>query len=399
MTDVRPAYRGNRSGTADRMTATDRPVADAAQVAPPRPAPGRAPAWAVRTSVVAAAVLGSAAVIWLVGQVLLRVAVVTFAVAAALLLTALVAPVARRLRRAGAPPWLAALCCVLALLLVLSGVGALLGVRASARLSELAPAVAAGIDRVRFWLVEGPLALEPTQVDGLRDRLVAQVDAVVPGPVAGARIALSVISGLILVLFLVFFLVKDGGAMWRWLLDHVPARRRARFDGAGRRAWATLGGYTLGVVAVATVDAVLIGAGLLLIGVPLWLSLALLTFLGAFVPYLGALVSGSVAVLVTVVTDGPRDALIVVALVLVVQQVEGNLLHPLIMRRAVHLHPVVVILAVTCGTLLLGVPGAVIAVPLTAVVAAVLEHLRATTPDGVPVDTVVGGDGARSRGT
>jgi predicted PurR-regulated permease PerM len=129
-------------------------------------------------------------------------------------------------------------------------------------------------------------------------------------------------------------------------------------------------------VTVAAVDAVLIGAGLLIVGVPLWLSLTLLTFLGAFVPYFGAVLSGAVAVLITLVTDGGRDAVIILIVVLVVQQVEGNVLQPLVMRRAVHLHPVVTLLAVLSGTLLLGIPGAVLAVPLTAAAHEVCEHLR-----------------------
>ena len=361
------------------MVPTDRPPAGAPEPAPSPVQPGRAPAWAVRSSVVGAAVVIGALVIWLVVQALLALAVVTMAVAAAVLLSALVAPAARRLRRAGAPGWLAALACALLLVLVLTGVGTLLWFRTSARLGNLAPAVTVGIERVRTWLVEGPLALDPVRVDGLADRLATQVVTAVPGPVAGARLAMSVLAGVFLVLFLVFFFVKDGDGMWRWFLVRVPQRRRDRVDGAGRRAWTTLNAYALGVVTVAAVDAVLIGAGLLVVGVPLWLSLMLLTFLGAFVPYFGALISGAVAVLVTLVTEGPGDAVVILVLVLLVQQLEGNVLHPLIMRRAVHLHPVVVLLAVTCGTLLLGIPGAVVAVPLVAVTHAVLEHLRETS--------------------
>ena len=347
--------------------------------------PGRAPAWAVRATVVSAAVLGVVAICWVIASVLLRLAFVSFPLAVALLLTALVTPLARWLRRAGAPAWLAALASVVGLVLVLTGIGSLLWVRTSAQLSALTPAVTVGIDRVRSWLVDGPLSLDPVRVDGIRDRLVAQVSEAVPGAVAGAQAAVSVIGGLLLVLFLVFFLVKDGEAMWHWLVDHAPGRRRRQLDGAGRRAWTTLSGYVVGVVVVAAVDAVLIGTALFAVGVPLWLSLTLLTFLGAFVPYLGALVSGTVAVLVTLVTDGTRDALVIAVVVLVVQQVEGNVLQPLVMRRAVHLHPVVTLLAVMGGTVLLGIPGAVIAVPLTAVTYQVLEHFhREPVPGAVP---------------
>ncbi len=146
----------------------------------------------------------------------------------------------------------------------------------------------------------------------------------------GATTALRVLGAAIFVVFAVFFLVKDGAAMWRWALSWTPARHRHRVDGAGRRAWAALTSYTRGTAVVATTDAVLIGAGLLLIGVPLWLSLTLLTFFAAFVPVLGATAAGAAAVLVTLVTNGLPDALIVLGIVLLVQQVEGNLLQPLI---------------------------------------------------------------------
>jgi predicted PurR-regulated permease PerM len=325
---------------------------------------------------VSAAVLGVAAVCWLIAGVLHRLALVSFAVAAALLLSALVRPAARGLEQVGAPAWLAALTCVLGLVSVLAGIGSLVWVRTSTRLDDLGPALTDGIDRVRSWLVGPPLGLDAGQVDNLRDRLVAQVNAALPGPVAGAQTAVSVLGGLLLVLFLIFFFVKDGEGMWRWVLGRVPDRNRLRFDGAGRRAWTVVSRYVRGVVTVAAMDAVLIGAGLLVLGVPLWLSLTLLTFFGAFVPYVGAVLSGAVAVLVTLVTDGARDAVIILVIVLVVQQVEGNVLQPLVMRRAVHLHPVVTLLAVLTGTLLLGIPGAVLAVPLTAAIHQVYEHLR-----------------------
>ena len=324
-----------------------------------------------------AALLGAAAVCWLIAAVLQRLALVSFALAAALLLAALLRPAARLLERVGAPSWLAALTCVLGLVSVLAGFGSLPWVRTSTRLDDLGPALTAGIDRVRSWLVRGPLGLDPRQVDDLRDRLVAQVTSAVPGPVAGAQSAMSVLGGLLLVLFLVFFLVEDGAAMWRWAVERTPERQRLRLDGAGQRAWTVVSRYVLGVVTVAALDAVLIGAGLLIVGVPLWLSLTLLTFFGAFVPYVGAVLSGAVAVLVTLVTDGARDAVIILMIVLVVQQVEGNVLQPLVMRRAVRLHPVVTLLAVLSGTLLLGIPGAVLAVPLTAATHQVFEHLRA----------------------
>ncbi|GAA4737780.1 AI-2E family transporter [Modestobacter marinus] len=362
--------------------------AAAAESAPPAPAgpaplsvPDRAraygvPTWAVRAMAVGGAVLAVAAVVWLGFWLLFRLPMLTFAVAVAVLLTALIAPVAGRLRRAGVPGSLSALAAVLVLLGVLAGIGFLIGFRAAATLQDLTRPLAAGIDRIRVWLIEGPLQLDPQQVADVRNDIVTRLYEATPSPGAGAQLGLYALGGLVLIVFLVFFLLKDGAAMWAWLLTRVPDRTRARVDGAGLAAWDTLAGYVHGVIIVALIDAVGIGIALVVLGVPLWLSLTLLTFIGAFVPIVGATVSGAVAVLVTLVTNGVTDAVIVLVVVLVVQQVEGNVLQPLIMGRAVRLHPIVILLGVTAGGLIAGIPGALLAVPMLAVAYRVLEHLR-----------------------
>ena len=366
-------------------TDRDRPAA----VAPPEPSRSRAdrtmsrpsaPTWTIRVLAVGSSLLVLAALGWLILWLLLRVPLVTIAVASAVLLAALTAPIARRLRQAGAPSSLSALGAVLVVLGALLGMGALVGFRVVSRLRELTGPLAAGIDRVRTWLIEGPLSLNPQDVAGIRDQVVSAVYDAAPSPVAGARMVLFALSALILVVFLVFFMLKDGEGMWAWLLERVPPRRRPKVDGAGRAAWLTLSGYVHGVVVIAVIDAVAIGAGLLLLGVPLWPSLTLLVFLGAFVPLFGATLSGAVAVLITLVTNGPTDAIVVVVIVLAVQQIEGNLLAPLIMGRAVRLHPVVILLSVTVGTVLFGVAGAVVAVPTVAVIYQVIEDLRSGQP-------------------
>nr|WP_239524058.1 AI-2E family transporter [Geodermatophilus normandii] len=322
------------------------------------------------------AVLGLAAVAWLAFWLVLRLPLLSLTVALALLVTAAATPMAARLRRSGVPAGAAAFLLVVLLIAALTGIGFLVGFRASAALRDLTRPVAAGVDRIRVWLIEGPLGLEPTQVADLRNRIVTWLYALTPDPAAGARTGLYAASGLVLLLFLVFFLLKDGDRMWSWLLVRLPAPRREQVDGAGCAAWRTLTRYTGGLVVVALIDAVGIGLALLLLGVPLWVSLTLLTFFGAFVPVLGATASGAVAVLVTLVTNGATDAVVVLVVVLAVQQLEGNVLQPLVMGRAVHLHPVVTLVAVTAGTLLLGVPGALLAVPTLAVAYRVVEHVR-----------------------
>ena len=337
---------------------------------------------------VGAAVLVLAALGWLGVRLLLLVPLVTVATAAALLLSALLAPLAGRLRRVGVPRALAALAAVLVLLAVLTGIGALVGFRVVSRLRELTGPLAASVDRIRAWLTEGPLALDVQQVASIRNQVVGALYDAAPSPVAGARMVLFALTALVLVVFLVFFLLADGDRMWAWLVVRVPRRRQETVDGAGQAAWTTLGRYVRGVVVVAVIDAVGIGAALLLLGVPLWLSLTLLVFLGAFVPIVGATLTGAVAVLVTLVTEGVSDALVVLVVVLVVQQLEGNVLQPLIMGRAVRLHPVVILLAVTAATLLFGIAGAVVAVPVVAVAYQVAEYLR--TARTVAVDDPAG---------
>ncbi|SEM14853.1 Predicted PurR-regulated permease PerM [Blastococcus sp. DSM 46786] len=338
-----------------------------------------APAWAVRTLVVSTALLALAGVGWLLFFLLLRLPLVTVTIAVALLLTAIVQPLTRWLSQ-GLPRALAALLSVLLLFGALVGVGFLVGFRAADQLRNLTRPLAAGIDRIRVWLIEGPLGLDPQQVTEARNAVVDRIFRLAPEPTAAASMALYVLAAVVLVAFLTFFLLKDGASMWAWVLRLVPDRRRDQVDGAGRTAWTTLSLYVRGVIIVALIDAAGIGAALLVLGVPLWPSLTLLIFLGAFVPLFGATVSGAVAVLVTLVTNGLTDAIIVLVAVLVVQQVEGNILQPIIVGRALRLHPVVILVAVTAGSMLWGLAGALLAVPLVAVAYRVLDHLREHPP-------------------
>ena len=343
----------------------------------PSPAPTpTAPRWAVRTLVTSAAVLTLAGLGWLLFWFLLRLPLLTVAIAVALLVAAAIQPVTRWLRRRGLGDGVSSLLSVLLLLATLVAVGFLVGFRAAERLRGLTRPLAAGIDRIRVWLIEGPLSLNPQQVTEIRNTVVSRIYALTPDPTAAARMAMYMLAAVILVAFLVFFLLKDGRSMWAWVLKFVPAARKEQVDGAGTAAWSTLSLYVRGVVIVALIDAVGIGAVLLILGVPLWVSLTLLTFFGAFIPLFGATVSGAVAVLVTLVTNGVTDAVIVLVAVLVVQQVEGNVLHPIIVGRSLHLHPAAILLAVTAGSLLWGIAGALLAVPLMAVAYRVLDYLR-----------------------
>lgn len=328
----------------------------------------RTVAWAGGLLVVGALVAG---LLWL----LLRVALVAFPVLVALLLAALLDPLRRRLRRA-LPAWAVAVLGLLLVLAVVLGIGYLVTRRALTQIDDLGSSLTAGVDRIRRWLVDGPLALQPEQVDRLRAQVVGAVRSGLPGDVAAARMLVDAGSGALIAVLVLFFVLKDGTGMWRWIVDTVPARHRGRFDEAGHRAWDTMSNYAVGVVIIALADSALIGTGLFVLGVPLALSLSLLVFLGGFVPYLGALVSGTAAALVTLVTNGPGAALTVVGIVVLVQNIEGNVLQPLVQGRQVRLHPMVILLVVAVGYLLFGVGGAVVAVPVAAAVYRVGSYLR-----------------------
>jgi predicted PurR-regulated permease PerM len=321
------------------------------------------------------------AVGWVVLQVLLSVAVVTVAVLGALLLAALMSPVERLLSSLRTPRWLAALASVLFLLAVPATALVFVVNRAADQLDDLQGALAAGVTQLRAYLTAPPISLDPARLDEVTNLVVTRIYDAAPDPVDSAALALQILSSAVLALFLLFFLVKDGPKMWRWLLGLLPAGHRGRVDGTGKRAWWTLTRYVAGSVVIAFVDAVSIGLALFVLGVPLALSLALLIFFTSFIPLLGATLSGAAAVLVTLVTLGVPQALIVLLVVVLVQQLEGNLLQPVVMGRAVQLHPAVILVVVTAGGLLGGILGAIVAVPLTAVTYQVVHFLADTAAE------------------
>ena len=329
---------------------------------------------------VGAAVLVVGVLLWYLAQAVLAVGLLAAALGGALVLTALLEPIARGLRRLGLPPALAAALTTVTLLGALAGLALLVYRRSTSQLSELPSILTVAAEQARRWLIQGPLQLDPSQVTQVRNVVVERLSAATPSPVAGAMTGVRLFTATALVVFAVFFLLKDGPRMWQWLLGWTPGRRRAEVDLAGTAAWGTLTGYVRGIVAVATVDALAIGTALLVLGVPLWLSLTILTFFGAFLPVIGATVAGAVAVVVTLVLEDGRDAVIVLVVVLVVQQLEGNVLHPLIMGRALRLHPLAVLSAVTAGALLFGIVGALVAVPLIAVTYSAAAALRSSRP-------------------
>lgn len=349
--------------------------------------------WSLWTLLIGALVYFAISIAVLLGSVVLTLL-------AGALLTSLMRPVVSWLDRHGWNRLLATWVVIVVFVLLIGGVGWFLQMRISGQLSALRPTLTDGLERVRTFLVE-TVGLSEQQVDAVVNGVIAQLspgggegggggdapgaaDRVLDGGaiVTGVTTAVTVLAAVVLALFTAFWLSYDGERMWQKLLLVIPRSRRAVVDGAGRAGWDALGGYLRGTTIVALGDALGIGLALVLIGVPLPFALALLTFLGAYVPVVGAFLAGLAAVVVAFSAGGLTDALLTLGAVVLVQQVEGNLLQPLIMRRAVFLHPLVIVYVLTIGGLLYGIAGAVIAVPIAAVVYAVAVAVAARGEGG-----------------
>jgi predicted PurR-regulated permease PerM len=280
----------------------------------------------------------------------------------------------------------AALVRVTALVVVFGGLGLIVQTFIS-QLDDLTSQVSDGIDEVQSWLASGPLHMSQTQIsDGveqLQKSITSNQGALTSGALSTATTLGEVAAGFFLVLFTLFFYLRDGGQIWTFLCRLLPRSAQVPTAGAGHYAWHTLVSYVHATVLVAFVDAVGIGIGLEIMRVPLALPLAALVFIGAFIPVVGATVTGVAAILVALVTQGPITALIILGVVIAVQQLEGHVLQPLIMGRAVALHPLAVILAIATGVVVAGIVGGLVAVPLLAVLNTAIRYL-VSHPGGEP---------------
>ncbi|HEV7186918.1 MAG TPA: AI-2E family transporter [Blastococcus sp.] len=297
------------------------------------------------------------------------VAVVVVPVIVALLLSALLQPGAASLVRHGWPRALAAFTMLVVGLGVVAGIITLVVERFSAGFSDLAKQVSAGLGQVQDFVVRTfPITQHQLEdaVSKFQHTLVDNQGTLASGALTTAATVGEVITGFFLALFTLFFFLKDGRSIWLWLVGLFPRDSRAYLDEAARRAWRTLVSYVRATAAVALIDAIGIGIGLAVLGVPLVIPLAALVFLGAFIPILGSFLAGSVAVLVALVSKGPLTALIALAIVVLVMQVEGHILQPLLLGRAVRVHPLAVVLSIAAGLLIGGIFGALIAVPIVA---------------------------------
>jgi predicted PurR-regulated permease PerM len=352
-----------------------------------------AAAWAWRLLILAAATYALA---WSAAQL----STVLIPVAVAMLLAALLYRPVRFLRGHGAPKSLAA-----AVVLVggLAIVGGVLGVVVNAMVAgfaDLSSKTTQGVDKIRDWLVQGPLGLSDRQISGYIDSATKAVSdnrsTITSGALSTATTVGHVLAGFFIVLFVTFFFLRDGAQIWAFLTRFLPRTARLSVWRAGNDAWETLHAYVKATVLVAFVDAVGIGIGAAVLGVPLALPLAALVFLSSFIPVVGATLSGAVAVLVALVAVGPWTALIMLGVVIGVQQLEGHVLQPLIMGRAVALHPLAVILVLTAGIVLAGIVGGLIAVPMLAVLNTAVRSLAERRSSNIPGTAPLSGAGKRT---
>lgn len=297
------------------------------------------------------------------------VAVVVIPVIVAVLLAALLQPGAAALITRGWSRSLAAFAMLLVGLGVVAGIVVLVVQQISTGFGDLATQVGEGVQQVQTFVVRTfPVTRGQLEdaVAQLQSTLAANQETIASGALTTAATVGQVLTGFLLALFTLFFFLRDGRSVWLWLVGLFPSDARAYLDEAARRSWRTLISYVRATVAVALVDAVGIGIGLAVLRVPLVVPLAALVFLGAFIPIIGSFLAGSVAVLVALVSVGPIKALIALGVVVLVMQLEGHVLQPLLLGRAVHVHPLAVVLSIAAGLLVGGIFGALIAVPTVA---------------------------------
>jgi len=331
-----------------------------------------ASAYVWRLLVIAA---GVGVLVWLVIQLKLLVIPLLIAI----LVTALVWPAFSFMVRRRVPRWAAIALTVIGAAAVVTGLLTLAVWQITQQWSSVQARTVAGVDNLRILLETGPLHITDAQIDAvitqMGDFVQQQAQVLWTGALAIGATVGHFVTGALLALFVLLCLLADGGGIWRWTTNLFPRAARAAVDGAGRAGWRSVVDYARTQLLVATIDAVGISVGAFLLGVPLALPIGVLVFLGAFVPIVGAVVTGAVAVFLALVYNGWFIALWMLVVVLGVQQLEGHILQPLLMGSAVKVHPLAVVLVVAGGAMIAGIPGALFAVPMAAFVNVVWVYL------------------------
>jgi putative heme transporter len=338
----------------------------------------KAAAWAWRLlAIIALAV----ALLWVVR----RLEVIVVPVALALMVTALMIPAVDFLDRRGAPRGGAVALVLLTGMAIVGGMLAFVVSQFVTGVPGLVEQVTQSIDSARTWLIEGPMHLSRDQITNAGNSAIEAIrnnqEKVTSGALSTAATVTEIVTGALLTLFTVIFFLHGGRNIWQFVTKIFPTHVQERVRDAGRAGFHSLIGYVRATFLVALVDAVGIGTGLAIMGIPLALPLASLVFLGAFIPLIGAVIAGFLAVVVALLAKGFVYALITLALIIAVQQLEGHVLQPLVMGRAVSIHPLAVVLAIAAGSVLAGIIGALLAVPIVAFLNSAIRVLAAREPE------------------
>ncbi|MDO5682506.1 MAG: AI-2E family transporter [Propionibacteriaceae bacterium] len=322
-----------------------------------------AAAWSWRVLLIAALIAG-------IGWLAARLSAVTIPLAIGIMLAAGLVPIATRLMKWGVPRPVAAVITLVGGLLIVSGFLTLIVSQIAGQADELGQRAMEGFHQLMTWLNSGPLQISQDQINGWLDQITKylreQQATIARYATTGAGAVGNFLAGMILALFAMFFMLYDGPMIWKWLLRLVPGAARERVDGGGKSGWNSLVEYVRATVIVAAVDAIFPLIAALIMGVPMAPALGALLFLSAFVPIVGILVSGAVVTLITLVTVGPIQALIMLGVIVIVNQLEGNVLQPMLLGKAVSLHPLAVIFGITIGISVGGIVGALLVVPMMA---------------------------------
>lgn len=338
----------------------------------------KAAAWSWRLLVIGVAIV---AFLWLI----LRLEVLTVPVALATILAALLMPVVDFLDRRGAPRGGAVALVLLSGFAVFGGLLTFVVNQFVKGVPDLVGQVTTSIDGLVKWLTDGPLDVSPQQINQARDAAIEALgnnqERLTTGALSTAGTVTEIVTGALLMLFTLIFLLHGGRNIFAYVTKIFPSHIRDRVRDAGRAGFHSLIGYVRATFLVALVDAVGIGVGLAIMGIPLALPLASLVFLGAFIPLVGAVVTGFLAVIVALIAKGWIYALITLGLIIAVQQLEGHVLQPLVMGRAVSIHPLAIVLVIAGGAVLAGIVGALLAVPALAFINSVMRVLLSDDPD------------------
>jgi predicted PurR-regulated permease PerM len=333
--------------------------------------------WAWRLLILFAALLA-------VLYVMKRMETVVIPAAIALLAAALLAPFVNRLERWGVPRWLGVIVALVGSLGLLAGIMTFVIEQFIEGLPGLSGQFTHSIGQVQNWLINGPLHLSRNQIHSLGDTIVKWVqknqDTVTNGAFTTATVIAEILTGVLLTLFVTIFYLHGGNQIWNFVTKLLPTAARDRVRQAGRLGFRSLSGVVRATVAVAAVDAIGIGTGLAVQGVPLALPLGSIVFITAFIPIIGSFIGGTVAVFIALVTKGLVAALVTLGIIVAVMQLESHVLQPLVLGRAVRVHPLAVVLAVAAGFVLDGLAGALFAFPVVAVLNTAIRSLLTETP-------------------